>query len=278
MSKVPTCDEIIDDLTKDLENHCVANDVQPATTQNILETSRTQSDESAVDELVNKALNDKTEDDNEEETSESPNGNKPAIPEDYIDEEALKEEESTLTEAELTERHQKSIEIKNKGNQEFRDELYLESIQTYTDGLHICPLKHKNDRAILYCNRSASKIKLKRIEAAIDDCTKAIELNPGYQRAYLRRAAAFEEKDKLDEALEDYKKLLELDPGQKDAREAIHRLPPLIQARNEKLKDEMLGKLKDLGNMFLKPFGLSTNNFKMQQDPNTGGYSVNFQQ
>lgn len=119
---------------------------------------------------------------------------------------------------------------------------------------------------------------LARKESAIEDCTKAIELNDKYVRAYLRRAKLYEETDKLDESLADYKKILEFDKTNKEALQAQYRLPPLITEKNEKLKTEMLGKLKDLGNMILKPFGLSTENFQMKQDPNTGGYSVNFSQ
>lgn len=48
----------------------------------------------------------------------------------------------------------------------------------------------------------------------------AIELNPEYIRALLRRAELYEQTEKLDEALEDYQKVLERDPTQASARQA----------------------------------------------------------
>lgn len=48
----------------------------------------------------------------------------------------------------------------------------------------------------------------------------AIELNPNYVRAILRRAELYEKVDKLDEALEDYKTVLEKDHSIVAAREA----------------------------------------------------------
>jgi hypothetical protein len=73
-------------------------------------------------------------------------------------------------------------------------------------------------------------------------------------------------------------KVLELDPSSHWAASTVARLEPIVKEKQEKLKEEMLGKLKDLGNSLLGKFGLSLDNFKTEQDPATGGYSIKFQQ
>lgn len=62
------------------------------------------------------------------------------------------------------------------------------------------------------------------------------------------------------------------------AQQQVARLEPLVQERQEKLKEEMFSKLKDLGNNLLGKFGLSLDNFKAEQDPATGSYNIKFQQ
>lgn len=60
--------------------------------------------------------------------------------------------------------------------------------------------------------------------------------------------------------------------------ESARALGPRLNKAKEEEVAEMMGKLKGLGNSFLKPFGLSTENFKFEQDAKTGGYSMNFEQ
>jgi hypothetical protein len=72
--------------------------------------------------------------------------------------------------------------------------------------------------------------------------------------------------------------VLELDPENPWAARTQQRLEPIVQDRQEKMKEEMMGKLKDLGNTLLGKFGLSLDNFKAEKDPSTGSYSIKFQQ
>lgn len=193
-----------------------------------------------------------------------------------FDDDYLREVEKELTEEEKQGRRQQSLTLKEKGNSQFKAGDWLDAERSYTEALVLCPVCFSRERAVLFSNRAAARLHLDVKEKAISDCTRATELNPDYVRAWLRRAELHEQTEKLDEALEDYKKVLELDPNQTNARQACMRLPQQIQERNEKLKEEMMSKLKDLGNLVLRPFGLSTNNFQVNQDTDTGSYSINF--
>ncbi|RWS23258.1 tetratricopeptide repeat protein 1-like protein [Leptotrombidium deliense] len=199
------------------------------------------------------------------------------------DEEFMNECELRLTADELDSRKLDALNFKENGNSLFRKKEYLEAEKMYTSALSVCPIRCSEERAILYSNRAAARHRLdssKWKDKAIKDCGKAIKLNEKYTKPYLRRAVIYREMggEHLDGALADFKKVLELEPSNKEASIAVYELQKEVDERNEKLKTEMLGKLKDLGNLVLKPFGLSTDNFQLQQNAESGGYSINFKQ
>ncbi|XP_046851684.1 tetratricopeptide repeat protein 1-like [Xenia sp. Carnegie-2017] len=193
------------------------------------------------------------------------------------DDENYESAEEFLSPEEAEERMKEALELKKKGNDHFRRQEYTEAQDLYTKAIKYCPKEETENKSIFYANRAACCQKLEDYENGISDCDRALELSPNYLKARLRRAQCYEKVDKLEEALEDYRIVFENDKTCHLAHEAILRLPDEIKIKHEKLKDEMIGKLKDLGNMVLRPFGLSTDNFKLQQDPNSGGYSINFQ-
>lgn len=197
----------------------------------------------------------------------------------FVDEEALKEEQANLTEAEREEKLKEAQGYKAAGNQLFGEQKYTEALEEYTKALRTCPVENFNkERAVFYSNRSICYFKLKEDLKCVVECTRSLELNPDFVKPLLRRAECNQTLDKLDEVLADYKRLCELEPSNRGYKRKCFELEESIRERNEKMKEEMMGKLKELGNMCLKPFGLSTNNFNFVQDPATGSYSVNFNQ
>ncbi|KAI3383938.1 hypothetical protein SNEBB_006847 [Seison nebaliae] len=204
-----------------------------------------------------------------------PNMEKLNLSEYYIDFDKKKEVESKLTEEELEKNKKLAVEMKEEGNSQFVQGNLNGAEVNYSYGLDICPSTDKKMISILFQNRAACFLREKKKQEALEDLNASIQFNENYIKAYLKRAKLLEEMGKLDEALADYKTVNEKDKNVRECYVEMMRLEELIRTRNEKMKEEMMGKLKDLANTCLKPFGLSTNNFQVQQDPSSGSYSIN---
>jgi tetratricopeptide (TPR) repeat protein len=114
-------------------------------------------------------------------------------------------------------------------------------------------------RCVCHSNRAAVNTSLERWGDVLADCDRALELNPGFAKALRRRAAALEKLHLLDEADADCRRLLgaefeaQLQPRDAEQlRSDLARLEGLRKARDAKLAEDMLGKLKDMGNGLLK--------------------------
>ncbi|XP_041027433.1 tetratricopeptide repeat protein 1 isoform X2 [Juglans microcarpa x Juglans regia] len=181
------------------------------------------------------------------------------------------------------ERKQKALaqanDSKLQGNKLFGNGQYEEALLQYELALQFVPAMSSSVElcSICHANRAVCFLKLGKYDETIKECTKALELNPTYMKALIRRGEAYEKLERFEEAIVDLKKILELDPSNDQARKTIHRLEPLAEEKREKMKEEMIGKLKEMGNSLLGRFGMSVDNFKAVKDPNSGSYSISFQ-
>ncbi|CAF0748495.1 unnamed protein product [Adineta ricciae] len=111
----------------------------------------------------------------------------------------------------------KPEELREQGNQAFKQGKYQEAIDRYTEALTILlelPLSEtaKNDLTKCYSNRSQCYINLNQYEDAIEDATRALEYTPADQKSLYRRANAFERSGKLNEAISDAQRLISIAP------------------------------------------------------------------
>ncbi|KAJ6216945.1 hypothetical protein RDWZM_008102 [Blomia tropicalis] len=98
----------------------------------------------------------------------------------------------------------KSLELKNKGNECFRLSKYEDALKLYTEAIQICPVDRNKELSTFYQNRAACYENLKQHEKVVEDCSNAIKNDKLYVKAYLRRGKANEILNRYEDAAFDY--------------------------------------------------------------------------
>ncbi|ENN81065.1 small glutamine-rich tetratricopeptide repeat-containing protein beta [Dendroctonus ponderosae] len=101
----------------------------------------------------------------------------------------------------------KAEEHKTKGNDFMKSCKYQEAVDEYSKAIELNPYN-----AVYYCNRAAAYTRLMKDLDAINDCNEAIKLDPSYGKAYGRLGIAYSNLNKYDLAYQAYETALKYDP------------------------------------------------------------------
>ena len=123
---------------------------------------------------------------------------------------------------------------KNKGNDEYRAGDLDEAYHCFSKSVAYL------ETAVGYANRALACVKLGLLEAAEDDCTTAIRLDPSYVKAVARRGITRLRRGKYKDAITDFDNAIKLEPNAKNV------------SALTKLKDEALVKLSSSSGAFTR--------------------------
>ncbi|XP_077446790.1 sperm-associated antigen 1A-like isoform X2 [Stigmatopora argus] len=121
--------------------------------------------------------------------------------------------------------------MKNEGNHLFKHGQFGDALDKYSQTIDGCTRADSGDPedlSILYSNRAACHLKVGNSPDCIEDCTKALELQPFSLKALLRRAAAYESLERYRKAYVDYKTVLQIDVEVRAAHDSVHRITRLL--------------------------------------------------
>lgn len=103
-------------------------------------------------------------------------------------------------------------EIKQLANDAFKAHKYSQAIDLYSQSIEL-----NSRNAVYWANRAFAHTKLEEYGSAIQDATKAVEVDPKYSKGYYRRGAAYLAMGKFKEALKDFQQVKRLCPNDPDA-------------------------------------------------------------
>lgn len=111
---------------------------------------------------------------------------------------------------------EKSEQLKKQANEAFQEHKFARAIELYNEAIE-CNLTS----AILWANRAFAHVKLEEYGSAVEDATRAIELDPKYVKGYYRRGSAHSAMGKFKDALKDFRLAAKYAPKDADARRRV---------------------------------------------------------
>ncbi|KAL5729811.1 Protein clmp1 [Ranunculus cassubicifolius] len=129
-------------------------------------------------------------------------------------------------------------ELKEEGNKRFQSKDYAGALEQYDNALRLTPKNHA-ERAVFHSNRAACLMQMKPVdyELVISECSLALQVQPRFGRALVRRAKAYEALAKYEAAMQDVQALLGIDPNHRDAVEIAGRLRVALGPKQEAQQD-----------------------------------------
>eukprot|EP01125_Pyxidicula_operculata_P012826 TRINITY_DN4225_c0_g1_i1.p1 TRINITY_DN4225_c0_g1~~TRINITY_DN4225_c0_g1_i1.p1 ORF type:complete len:442 (+),score=102.67 TRINITY_DN4225_c0_g1_i1:22-1347(+) len=123
--------------------------------------------------------------------------------------------------------------LKEKGNQEFKQKNFEAAITSYTEALEVDP-RIASYNAVLIANRALAYKSIGKSQEAVDDLSKALEWDSTYSKAYVRRAQCYMDLNMYEEACRDYEMASLKDPENRDLKRELNEAKKLKKAAARK--------------------------------------------
>ncbi|CAL4896204.1 unnamed protein product [Urochloa decumbens] len=119
---------------------------------------------------------------------------------------------------------QKAEDLKLKANEAFKANKFSQAIELYSQAIEL-----NSSNAVYWANRAFAHTKLEEYGSAVQDATKAIEVDPRYSKGYYRRGAAYLAMGKFKEALKDFQQVKKICPNDPDATRKLKECEKAVQ-------------------------------------------------
>ncbi|KAH6904147.1 hypothetical protein BKA70DRAFT_1403398 [Coprinopsis sp. MPI-PUGE-AT-0042] len=119
-----------------------------------------------------------------------------------------------------------SLSVKEEGNLLFKQKHYAAAAQKFSEAIQL-----DNRNPVFYGNRAACYFFLRMFPETLRDCHTAIQIDPHYRKAWLRKGDAHDELTQYGDSIESYCTALSLFNGQEDDLDTLRKRIEIVKSK-----------------------------------------------